>query len=184
MRMLDCVGISTSAGYKLLPSGGLQHAGSSCRRSQSAFAFLLRCTRSVVIAVIVNAVTELETAAGCASAPRGQVHRRYQLTVRDNVSSWSPGRVLQLIVIVVSLCCMAHLLCTVWLCCCSWWPALPLASARTTDAERNALVELYTSTSGSQWWRNRGWVNHENGSDPCDDQWPGVYCDSNNTAVE
>ncbi len=52
------------------------------------------------------------------------------------------------------------------------------AIAPTAPAQRDALVELYIATNGSDWTAagRAGWQNHSTGSDPCDNSWTGVVC--------
>lgn len=44
--------------------------------------------------------------------------------------------------------------------------------AQVTEAERQALVDLYVATDGDNWHRNDGWLEPD--SNPCD--WEGVRC--------
>jgi hypothetical protein len=45
-------------------------------------------------------------------------------------------------------------------------------SKETTPAERQALVDLYTSTNGDFWIHNEQWLK----GDPCVNSWFGVEC--------
>lgn len=55
----------------------------------------------------------------------------------------------------------------------------PLALAEIPTPEREALIELYTATSGSQWHNNSGWQDFS--SNECD--WFGVSCDVSRSNV-
>lgn len=46
--------------------------------------------------------------------------------------------------------------------------------------ERDALVSLYQSTDGDNWFNRYGWLN----GDPCIDEWHGIYCSAGNTHVQ
>jgi hypothetical protein len=46
-------------------------------------------------------------------------------------------------------------------------------------AQRQALVDLYTSTNGSSWTYTTNWLN----GDPCADFWAQVRCNPNLTTV-
>ncbi len=42
----------------------------------------------------------------------------------------------------------------------------------TPTSQRQALVDLYHTTSGSRWTSSDRWLN----GDPCDDSWKGITC--------
>lgn len=48
-----------------------------------------------------------------------------------------------------------------------------------SEAQKNALIDLYNQTNGSEWTNSNQWLQGE----PCVDAWQGVICDSNNEAV-
>ena len=49
-----------------------------------------------------------------------------------------------------------------------------VALADVPSAERDTLVDLYNSTSGSRWLRQYNWLS----GDPCTNSWQGVICGS------
>lgn len=42
----------------------------------------------------------------------------------------------------------------------------------TNPRDKEAMVALYTSTNGDNWYNNSNWMK----GDPCDDRWYGLYC--------
>jgi hypothetical protein len=46
-------------------------------------------------------------------------------------------------------------------------------------AQRQALVELYTSANGSSWTYTNNWLN----GDPCTNFWASIQCNQNQTTV-
>jgi hypothetical protein len=60
----------------------------------------------------------------------------------------------------------------------SGWSVPVGVVAPTAAAQRAALVQLYIATNGNAWRSKTGWQDHTTGSDPCDDDWHGVECDS------
>ena len=56
-----------------------------------------------------------------------------------------------------------------------------VASVEAQDPERDALMALYESTGGENWWRSDGWGV----GDPCGDPvWQGVSCNSSGSVTE
>ena len=51
--------------------------------------------------------------------------------------------------------------------------------AAVSTVEKNALVDLYQSTSGSIWFTATNWLT----GDPCENLWFGVTCNVDDTAV-
>ena len=45
-----------------------------------------------------------------------------------------------------------------------------------TPVEFSALIDLFSSTSGTQWSISSGWVDYLSGSDPCTNYWFGINC--------
>ncbi len=56
------------------------------------------------------------------------------------------------------------------------------ALAAVPAVEKNALVDLYNATGGTNWTNNDGWKNYSS-TDPCDSNWYGVTCTSANDHV-
>ena len=53
-------------------------------------------------------------------------------------------------------------------------PSCPCTVQPLIAADKQALVDLYSSTNGSAWTGVSGWSNQS--SDPCIDGWTGVTC--------
>jgi hypothetical protein len=51
--------------------------------------------------------------------------------------------------------------------------------ADVSQAERDALVDLYNDTNGPQWRKSTNWLN----GDPCSNTWFGVACNPSGTNV-
>ena len=47
------------------------------------------------------------------------------------------------------------------------------ANATVPQIEREALVAIYNSTNGDQWYNNSRWLD----GDPCDNHWAGILCE-------
>ena len=58
---------------------------------------------------------------------------------------------------------------------------LPRDTTVTNAADKEALQALYKSTDGKNWNNNTGWKNEK--SDPCTDEWFGIYCDNGYVTV-
>ena len=75
--------------------------------------------------------------------------------------------------------------CLFWMFCVALMQTTSLFAA-VPPAERNALIDLYNATDGSNWTRNDNWENCYfciHSSDPCDNNWYGVTCDSSNQHI-
>ena len=53
------------------------------------------------------------------------------------------------------------------------------ATALVPASERQALVELFDATGGTDWKNRSGWLT----GDPCADSWYGIFCNSARTHV-
>jgi hypothetical protein len=128
-------------------------------------AVLALCVISSLTRVDIPHRAAVDVRCRCTRRTHTHRHRRANSTLATNTARWeTPSALIDSIFITA----VYHTM--------SGWDLRVGVVAPTAPDQRAALVELYIATNGSSWSDRGGWLNHANGSDPCDNLWSGLVC--------